>query len=195
MHTAYEILSVIQLAPTAGYIEPPQPPLVVHLDDPAVWALDDFSHHKPITVHLDDTLAEAEELLTAAHGRVALVLDHNNHIKGLLSREDLMGDKPIRISQTRKIPRGEIPVHALMQTREQLLVIQYADLKNAKVGHIKATLMHHRKHFALVVTVGETLCQQTVCGMFSLISIGKQLGTVIRDEMFAYSLVDILKSG
>jgi hypothetical protein len=195
MHTAYEALPVIHLAPKAAYIEPQQPPLVVHLDDPAVWAVDDFSKHQPLIIYQDQTLAEAQEMLTAAQGQLILVLDRDNRITGLLSKEELLGDKPIRISQLRQIARGEIQVHLLMMPREQLLVINHADLKNAKIGHIKATLTHHNHHYALVVKVGNTLCDQTVCGLFSLLRISKQLGTVVHDELYARSLADILKSG
>jgi hypothetical protein len=65
-----------------------------------------------------------------------------------------------------------------MTTAERLELLDIRDIERARVGDLVATLKFAGRQHALAVEAGErnALSQKTVCGIFSVTQIARQLG-------------------
>jgi hypothetical protein len=85
---------------------------------------------------------------------------------------------------------GDIMVRDIMSTQRELEVMKIADVQNAKVGQIVASLKKSHRQHALVV--GEDADgRQTVCGMFSITQIARQLGAQVQNLELASTFAEI----
>jgi Mg2+/Co2+ transporter CorB len=123
---------------------------------------------------------------------VLLVVDKEGKILGLISSEDLLGEKPLKAIQERRIARADISVGMVMTPQTSVVAIDIEDLRHAKVGHLVATLHTCKQHYALAVKIDETNNKQVVRGLFSLSLIGKQLSEdVTSDVPEAHSIAEL----
>jgi hypothetical protein len=90
----------------------------------------------------------------------------------------------------RGIRREELVVRDIMTPQDRLEVLNLADVRVAKVGHIVATLKQSGRQHALVVDVGEG-GRHTVRGVFSATQIARQLGVAIQPTEVAFTFSEI----
>lgn len=171
----YATLSRVHLKPGAGFARPPQPPRLVHLDDPALAVLTDFQIVHAVTTGPEVSIDEALEVMKTRGVRLLLVTGVNNAILGLITAKDIQGEKPIKIAQASRIPHSAIRVDAVMTPQSAIEVLNMLSVRNAQVGHIVATLRLLARQHALVVEVDPETKAQTVRGIFSTSQISKQL--------------------
>ena len=135
----------------------------------------------------EKTIDYALEKMKKTGVRLLLVVDKNKHMIGLLSANKILGTKPAKVERADRLDRSQITVGMIMEPRTQIRVLEITHLRDAKVGHIVATLHDIEEHYLLVVE------QHRVCGLFSARQIGKQLGKDIIDlEEPAHSLAELI---
>jgi CBS-domain-containing membrane protein len=120
--------------------------------------------------------------------RMLLVLDYNEQMAGLLTASDVLGEKPISHLQRMGGTNADILVSDIMTPLGELEVMHIQDVKHARVGNIVATLKQaHRQH--TMVISEDANGHQTVCGLFSITQIARQLGAKVQsfnlDRTFA----------
>ncbi len=146
----YEELEVLTLnknptAPSANY-----KPDLIHLDDPAESAMIKISTHAAITIRQNTSLDNAIFEMRS-HDIHSLVVVENNEIIGIISSDDILGSKPIRLLQEKRINREQIQVHMVMSTIENSIFINTKTLEFSRVGNIVKTLKKHHKKYLIVL--------------------------------------------
>jgi len=151
----------------------------------------DFELSPPITIQQTALITEAMIEMRACGVHLLLVTNKQNQVVGLISSEDLLGNKPIQTAHEKGFSRNEIRVEMVMTPQKQVLTLNFEDLKYAKVGHIIKTLNENRQHYALVVKL-QADDNQKIKGLFSLSQISKQIGTdLTRDKLIAENLAEL----
>lgn len=148
-------------------------PELLHLEDPATDIMVDFNVIQPPVTHPRETIAGVLSAIKGSAIHVLLVLE-NNHVVGLISAEDVLGEKPLRISQERRVSHEQIHVHAVMTPSEHILAIDYKELRAAKIGHVLETFKDQQKHYLLAVETDEDGAQK-IRGVIYIYDIVKRL--------------------
>jgi CBS-domain-containing membrane protein len=172
----YSVLPLAMFKAGSTYARPTQKlPEHVKLSDPATDVMTDLSKVALVNVRPMTSIEQANAKMIRFEVRMALVLDVKDQVFGLLTATDVLGEKPTRFLQNMGGEYADILVRDIMTTQRQLEVLKMADIKNAKVGQIVATLKQAHRQHGLVVDEGAD-GKQTVCGVFSMAQIARQLG-------------------
>ncbi|GMQ76796.1 MAG: CBS domain-containing protein [Gammaproteobacteria bacterium] len=176
MAEEFATFSHIRLKPGTGFARPPELPRLVHLDSPASEVMTDLRVVRVVTIGPEVSIDEALETMKTRGVRLLLVTGDGDDILGLITAKDIQGEKPIKIARESRIPHSAITVQAVMTPRSSIEVLNMLSLRNARVGHIVATLQELARQHALVVEVDPKTKAQCVRGIFSTSQISKHLG-------------------
>ena len=187
----YPALSSVMLQAGVGYAQPTQTlPEKVTLDDSALQVLTDFQRVTAIIILPGDTVNEAHARMIQRGVRLLLVVDQDRKVLGVITANDILGEKPMQMIAQRGITRDDLLVRDVMTPQEQLDLLNLADVRAAKVGHIVATLQNSGRHHAVVVEVDDK-GRQKVRGVFSATQITRQLGVTIQTSQVARTFSEI----
>ena len=174
-----------------GYAQPSQAvPDKVTLDDAAVSVMTDLTRVTAVIILSGDTVDEAHRRMIQRGVRLLRVVDQDRKLVGLVTASDLQGEKPVLAASERGLRREDLMVRDIMTPQERLEVLDMADLRTARVGHIEATLKKAGRQHALVVE-RDTGGKQWVRGLYSLTQIARQLGVVIQTSAVARTFSEI----
>lgn len=180
---SYSDLKTFPLNNNNQLLQTKQPPELVHLDDPAIDVMQDFSRCRSIpTTHSNEAIDNALNEMKLKGVHWLLVTNDQAQVLGFIATEDILGEKPITLMQQRRLARSEILVRMVMTLPSDIRVISAASLKHAKVAHVLNTLKHAHKHYALVVADAKASPQQLI-GLFSSSQISKQLHMAISNSI------------
>ena len=191
MNRDYHPLSVHYLRPGARHHRPGEDAERVRLDSPALAVMTDLKQVPAATIDLEAPVDAANRFMVRRGVRLLLVSDDERQVLGLISSNDILGEKPVQFALERGIKRQEIRVRDIMTPCEQLEVLRYADLIHAEVGHVVATLQHSGRQHALVADMGGDGKTQTLRGIFSASQIARQLGVAIQTTELAQTFAEI----
>ena len=159
-----------------SFIRPRQAlPERVTLDDHSSSVMTDLKIVSMINVRINTSMEKANAKMIHYGVRMLLVLDDADKVVGLITATDILGEKPIRFLENMGGTHADIQVRDIMTTQRELEVLKLQDVKNAKVGHIVATLKQAGRQHAIVVEESSD-GNQAVCGLFSATQIARQLG-------------------
>lgn len=150
----------------------------VRLESPAIDAMTDLRRVGAITIGGSAAVNEANEAMMIHGVRALFVVGDARRMLGIVTSTDLLGEKPIQLTQQRGIRREEVLVGDIMTPADQLEAMALDDVQYARVGDVVATLRLSGRQHALVVDTAEQGIggDQIVCGIFSLTQIARQLG-------------------
>lgn len=184
MAREFEIFKTGYLKAGSSFARPTQIfPNNVNINDPAISVMTDLSKVSMVVTRPNITMDTANAKMIRYGVRMLLVLDSNDHIAGVLTASDILGEKPIRFLQNMGGTHADILVRDLMRPQRELEVYNIEDVRNANVGQIIASLKKAGRQHGLVVSEGND-GKQTVCGIFSVTQIARQLRLGL-DEMLA----------
>lgn len=184
MAREFEILRSYHMKAGSSFARPIQVfPTNIGINDSAISVMTDLSKVSMVVARPNATMDSANSKMIRYGVRMLLVLDSNDHIAGLLTATDILGEKPMRFLQNMGGTHADIMVRDLMTPQRELEVIKIEDVKNANIGQIIATLKKAGRQHGLVVAEGVD-GKQTACGIFSVTQIARQLGLELT-EMFA----------
>ena len=187
MQPAYTPRDCIPLQANLPIDRPEQPPELVHFHDSAMQVFTDFTRVYPVTITADRTIDYALHKMKNSGVRLLLVVGKKYHMIGLISAYQIMGDDPVRLAEDRQLDHSQITVAMLMQPQKDIKVLELSHLRDARVGHIVATLHQLEQKYMIVVDQGN------VSGLFSANQISRQLGRkILHDEMPAHSLAEMV---
>jgi len=187
----YAPLSFRLLRPQASYAQPTQAvPDRVRLEDSALHVMTDFKATTAVIVLSGDPLDEAHRRMIQRGVRLLLVVDQDRRVVGVITASDILGDRPMRVITQRGIRREELLVRDIMTPQERLEVLEFPDVRTAKVGHVVATLKRSGRQHALVVE-HDANGGNIVRGVFSATQIARQLGIAIPAEEVAATFSEI----
>lgn len=180
-----------KLQPGIGYAQPTQAvPDRVTLDDAAASVMTDLTRVTAIIILPGDTVDEAHRRMIQRGVRLLLVVDQDRKVLGIITAPDILGEKPVLAASERGLQRQEVLVRDVMTPQEKLEVLEMADVRAAKVGHIVATLKKAGRQHAVVVE-RDARDRQLVRGLFSATQVARQLGVTIQTSEVARTFSEI----
>lgn len=175
MDREYDALPIRELGAGALIRRPSQAQAAkVSVESPALEVMTDLRRTTPATIRPQAPLAGANEFMIARGVRLLLVIDDQEHVLGVISATDILGERAMRVATGRAMRRDELTVADVMIPAEQVEVIALEDAAAARVGHVLETLRRAGRQHALVAD-GE----HRVCGIFSLSQVARQLGVSV----------------
>lgn len=172
MLRTFQPLPVSPLEPGVGFCAPSdQLPERVSLEDPAVSVMTDLTRVSAVVVRPTDTIHEALGRMKQRGVRLLLVIDAERRVVGLVTANDLLGERPMRIVGEHAVRHGDILVEDVMTPADRLEAIPMDDVRAAKVGHVVATLRYAGRQHALV-----TDPDGRIRGIFSATQVARSLG-------------------
>jgi predicted transcriptional regulator len=122
--------------------------------------------------------------------RLLLVVDQDRKVLGVITANDVAGEKPVQVAVEQGLHRDEVLVRNVMQPSAGLQVLDLELVRAAKVGHIVATLKQVGRQHAVVVEKAERGGVR-VRGIFSTTQIMRQLGMTIQTDAVANTFAEI----
>lgn len=170
-------LPVVTVLAGASILQPAQAlPDRVTLESPATDAMTDLRRTAAVMVRASDSIAHARERMRNRGVRMLFCVDITGRIEGLVTLNDMLGERPVLAARQNAVPVSELLVRDIMTPRTRLEAFRVEDVLHARVGHVLSSLRGSGRQHALVV---ETLPDgsQAVRGVFSATQIERQLGT------------------
>lgn len=187
----YPPLPFAMLLAGAGYAQPSQVvPEKITLDEAAASVMTDLTRVTAVIILPGDTVDEAHRRMIQRGVRLLLVVDQDRKVVGLITATDILGEKPVLAASERGLRREEVLVRDIMTPRERLEVLNMADVRTAKVGHVVATLQRAGRQHAIVVD-RDSKGRQVVRGLYSATQIARQLGVSIQTSEIARTFSEI----
>jgi CBS domain-containing protein len=168
----------------------PVPSKPVTLQSPASDVMTDLRHAHAAVIDLRVPMEAANEYMKQRGVRSLLVLNQDEILTGIITATDVLGEKPLRFIQERRVKHSEILVCDIMTPLDRLEAIPVGEVRRAKVGDIVASLLDTGRQHTLVIEDGVE-GNPLVCGIFSLTQIEKQLGTSIPSTEIARTFTEI----
>ncbi len=194
MDRDYAALSNIPLQPGASFHTPPPSSLEQRLDLPALDFMTDFKLVTPVTCPPGWSIDTALETMKGRGVRLLLVVDDVDTVIGLVTSNDIQGEKPIEVARSNDSRRADIKVDQVMTPQSDITSLNLISIRNARVGHIIG--MHKRlgRQHLLVVEVTGDDSNQTIRGLFSTSQIARQLGIRLSPgDASAHSLAEMVQ--
>ena len=187
----YQPLSARYLTGNVLVSHPPQSKSVT-LESSAFDAMTDLRQNDAAVIGPHVSMEFANSYMIQRGVRSLLVLNQDHSLRGIITATDILGEKPLRFTQDRRVRHDEILVSDVMTSLENLEVFSIEEVQNAKVGHIVASLRDTGRQHILVME-NNTDNKPSVCGIFSLTQIERQLGVTISSTKVAENFAEIEK--
>jgi CBS domain-containing protein len=191
MTREYHPLTAHRLQSGVRHHQPGQNPDRVHIDSPALSVMTDLRQIPAATIDLDAPVDAANRFMIRRGVRLLLVSDDERQVLGLITSNDVLGEKTVQFALERGIKRQDIHVRDIMIPYERLEVLHYDDLIHAEVGHVVTTLQRAGRQHALVTDMGPDGKTEAVRGIFSASQIARQLGVAIHTSEVAQTFAEI----
>ncbi|OGT24565.1 MAG: CBS domain-containing protein [Gallionellales bacterium RIFOXYB12_FULL_54_9] len=187
----YTELHSIPLKSGATFARPVQIlPERVKWSDPATSVMTDLTKVSVVSVRASTTMDKANAKMIRYGVRMLLVLDDNEQLMGLLTATDILGEKPMRFLQSVGGTHAEILVSDIMSSQSELEVLKSEEVQKAAVGNIVVSLKKaHRQHALVVKEAADG--RQSLCGLFSVTQIARQLGAQAQNFELASTFAEI----
>jgi len=153
--------------------------LRVQASSPATDVMTDLSRVAAVTIAAGASVDEAHQTMISRGVRALFVVDDARAVLGIITANDLLGERPIQIAQARGVPHAAVLVSEVMTSADLLEAMELKDVQQVRVGDIVETLKQSGRQHALVIETASadpTLPTLTVRGIFSLTQIARQLG-------------------
>lgn len=174
----------------AVFVARPAPPKSVTAESPALDVMTDLKHTHSALIEPQTSMEGAHAYMIQRGVRLLLVLSPERSLAGIITATDILGEKPLRFSEERRVKHSEILVSDIMTPLDKLGAIPIADVKHAKVGEIISSLRESGRQHTLVKET-DAHGKTHICGIFSLSQIERQLGMVIESTGVATTFAEI----
>ena len=162
----------------------------ISLEDSAISIMTDFNHVRPFLISASATIGDINQKMIACGVRLLFVADAHGVLQGLVTYNDLFGDKPVRYVQEHGGQHHEITTSDIMTPLSHLEALQRSDILKARIGDIVKTIKDSgRQHLLVVEDIAEG--EQIVSGLFSSTHIEKQLDIKIEVSPRANTFADL----
>ena len=165
-------------------------PASVEIEDAALTVMTDLTCVKVFTVTPQTFIDDALQKMIHAEVRLLVVTDASDTVLGLISANDIMGERPVSISSAEGIPHSAIQVVQVMTPREDIDALRMKDVEEARVGDIVATLRGAGRQHAIVLDEDDR-GRAILRGIFSTTQIARQLGVVIEPDGKAQTFAEL----
>lgn len=191
MAAEYTPLPVVMLESGAGFVQPVQRLAErVSMHSAALEVMTDLKQMSAVLVRASDTVAHARQRMRDRGVRMLICVDVAMQVEGLITLTDIVGEKPIQVTQSRGISNAELLVRDIMTPQARLEGFGFDEVSRARVGHVVESLKRAGRQHALVLEV-DGQRRQFVRGVFSATQIARQLGVQIQTTEVAHTFAEI----
>lgn len=168
----------------------------VSAESPAIEVMTDFHKDEPITIRSFSSVEEANQTMIKHGVRSLFVIDDDHRVLGYVTSSDILGEKPMQITQQRGLHHDEVTVRDIMTPAARLEFIDISEVFKAQVGDVVETLKHVGRQHALVVerSGGETGSRLMIRGVFSLTQVARQLGLKNQTHVIGHTFAEIVSA-
>ncbi len=185
---SYRLLALSTVRAPATTLRRAAPPerQQLTLDDPALTSMTDFTLECPVTVSPDRRIDDAQQDMIRSGVRALFVLEAEC-VQGLISLQDMLGERPVLFLQSSacmqdRCDHHEVRVADIMTPMEQLPTLDLSAVQSACVGDVVETF-RTTDHTHLMVTEAQHDGTRLVCGLISRTWLERQLGSNIHVAM------------
>jgi predicted transcriptional regulator len=162
----------------------------ITLNDAAFSMMTDFSHIRPFTTTADASIEAINTKMIACGVRLLFVAERDEVLLGLVTYNDIFGEKPLKYIQEHGGKREEITALDIMTPMSRLESLQLSDILRARVGDIVETMKTSGRQHVLV-TENQPDGSQVISGMFSSTQIENRLKIKIELSPRANTFADL----
>jgi hypothetical protein len=157
----------------------------------AFAVMTDFNHVRPFSVTTTATINQINQKMIACGLRLLFVSENNNALLlGLVTYNDLFGNKPVRYLQEHGGSHNEILAADIMTPLNALKALSQSDVAKARVGDIVETIeSSDRQHVLVVDDSGDGV--PVISGLFSSKDLERKLGIKIEITPRANTFADL----
>lgn len=173
--------------------QPETRPVERMLDEPALSAMTDLTRVPAACVAADELVDKAHARMLERRVRMLFVVDAEGLLAGLLTSNDLLGEKPMQIVRERGVRHDEIRVQDIMTPADAVEVLALDEVARSRVGDVVETMRSHGRQHALVRRHGNDDMPE-VCGVFSAADLSRRLGIEVVPMRLARTFAEIEES-
>lgn len=151
----------------------------VAADSPALEAMTDFSRVNVVSIHLSALVDSANARMISRGVRLLMVVGDDEEVVGLITARDVLGEKPLQVSQARGVKRSEVTVADVMTPIASIDTLYLREVMNVTVADILHALKELGRQHILVEDVDRLTGQPRIRGLFSATHIGRLLGVPV----------------
>ncbi|MEO9161969.1 MAG: hypothetical protein ABI349_06175 [Casimicrobiaceae bacterium] len=140
----------------------------------------------PAMVSID----RASQRIRTNRVHLLLVVDEQNTILGLITSTDIESERPLVAMHRLGVRRDELVVTDIMTPHDRIEVIDMADVRRARVGHVVATLKAVGRQHAMVID-RDDIGRLIVRGSFAVSQLNAQLGMSFHPLEIARSFAEV----
>jgi CBS-domain-containing membrane protein len=141
-----------------------------------IEVMTDLAVVRAATITPDTLLDKAEQAMIQQGVRSLFVVSDYPCVDGLVTASDLLGDKPVRLMNQRKVHRGDLSITDVMTKLSELDALDYNELKDATVGDVVDTFKRVQHTHLLVVQLATVEGPARIRGVISVTQLERQLG-------------------
>lgn len=167
----------------------PRPRAHAEPEDPALSQMTDLRSAACVVADHLDSLAQTLHVMQRAGVHMALVTGADGQLVGMVSRDDLHGERPVQQALADRVAHTDLPLDRLMTPLSQWQVVDIGSIEHACLGDVVATLRSHSLRYLLVVARegGQTVLR----GLFSARQLEAALGTVIGANLHSRNFAEL----
>jgi len=178
--------------PLSSMTHAPELPKVQRLAQPhdaALSLLTDLHHSACVVAHQQDDLDQTMHLMMRAGVRMVFVSGVHGELIGMVTAEDIQGERPVLRASSQLVPHSELTVADVMVPVTQWDTVDLASVRTARLGDIAETMHEHGLRYLLVTQhkQGKTMLR----GMFSARRLEMAMNTTIEPDLHSRSFAEL----
>ena len=159
------------------------------LAEPAIGLMTDLSHAPCVMADHMDALEPTLHTMVSAHVHMAFVTDVNERVIGLITTQDLQGEKPLQRAMADHVRFQELNLEQLMTPVARWPAISSAAVARARVGDVVCTLQEQSLRYLLVIDHEPE--GPVLRGLFSARQMEAALGMEIRADLHSRNFAEL----
>ncbi len=159
------------------------------LGDDALSLFTDLRLSSIVIASHHDGLDQTLHVMKRAGVRMVFVTGVHGELMGLVTADDLQGERPVLRALADHVRHGELALEHVMTPVSSWQVVNLSQLAGARVGNIVATLRDHGLRYLLVTETVDG--QLSLRGLFSARRVELALQTVIEGTLHSRSFADL----
>jgi len=178
------LLSSMSAAPSLPLVQKVASP-----QDAALSLLTDLHHSACVVASHQDGLAQTLHLMMRAGVRMVFVSGADGALVGMVTADDIMGERPVQRASSHLVPHRELTVADVMVPVTHWDTVELAQVRTARLGDIAATMHEHGLRYLLVTQhkQGQTMLR----GMFSARRLEMAMNTTIEPDLHSRSFAEL----
>lgn len=180
---------LLPLTRMAGHPQLPQASQNATLTDPASSQLTDLRLAPCVTVDHHDAIAPTLHVMQRARVRMAFVTGVGGELVGLVTADDLQGERPMLCAMADHISVEELTLEQVMTPLAGWQVVDAWQIEHSRLGNVAATMREHGLRYLLVVQRTESTSE--IRGLISARRLEQALGIELGHGLHSRSFAEI----